>query len=377
MNTPGLSVIVCAYTLDRWADLCEAIDSLRAQRQPPEEVVLVVDHCPDLARRAAAAFPDVRVLTNRERRGLSGARNTGVRAARHEVVAFLDDDAAAEPDWTVRLCAPYRDPDVYGVGGLVVARWEAGTRPDWFPPEFDWVVGCSYRGLPVHRSPVRNFIGANMSFRRREALAVGGFRTDLGRVGTRPLGCEETEFCLRLAERHPRAVLLHEPAAVVHHHVPPGRAAFAYFRSRCYAEGWSKAAVARHRGAGAALASERSYLRSTVPLALVGCLRPGGGGPRRAGALVAGVALTVAGYALGRVRALVPRSGGSGSGSGGPGGAGTAAPGTAPRAGRAPSAVPSGSTASAVTSASTASAAPSGSVAPAAGEAPGRPGGGP
>ncbi|MFJ9459663.1 glycosyltransferase family 2 protein [Kitasatospora sp. NPDC101447] len=352
MNTPGLSVIVCAYTLDRWDDLCEAIGSLHAQRQPPEEILLVVDHCPALGRRAEAAFDGVRVLANRERQGLSGARNTGVGAARHEVVAFLDDDAAAEPDWTVRLLAPYRDPEVYGVGGLVVARWEDGSRPDWFPPEFDWVVGCSYRGLPVHRSAVRNFIGANMSFRRAEVLAVGGFRTDLGRVGTRPLGCEETEFCLRVAERHPGALLLHEPAAVVHHHVPPGRAGFSYFRSRCFAEGWSKAAVARHRGADAALSSERRYLRSTVPRAFGGCLRPGGGGPRRAGALAAGVALTVAGYALGRARAFV-----------------------APRAAREPSAEPSAESSAEPDGASVVPAASAASATSAASAARGRPGG--
>ncbi|MFJ8621737.1 glycosyltransferase family 2 protein [Kitasatospora sp. NPDC093550] len=305
MNTPGLSVVVCAYTLDRWDDLRAAIGSLHAQHRPPDEVLLVCDHCPELARRAEAAFPGVRVLPNRHRRGLSGARNTGVTAARCDVVAFLDDDAAAEPDWTTHLLAPYRDPDVDGVGGLVVPRWDGG-RPPWFPAEFDWVVGCSYRGLPEHRASVRNFIGANMSFRRTALLAVGGFRTDLGRVGTRPLGCEETELCLRLAERHPRARLLHEPAAVVHHHVPAARSTWAYFRSRCYAEGRSKAVVARHSGARAALSSERRYLTSTVPAALARCLRPTAAAARELAALAGGVAYTVLGYGVGRITAGWP-----------------------------------------------------------------------
>ncbi|MEU9040150.1 MULTISPECIES: glycosyltransferase family 2 protein [unclassified Kitasatospora] len=301
MNTPGLSVIVCAYTLDRWDDLRAAIGSLHAQHRPPDEILLVCDHCPELARRARAAFPGVHVLSNRHRNGLSGARNTGVAAAGCEVVAFLDDDAAAEPDWTTHLLAPYRDPDVYGVGGLVVPRWDDG-RPSWFPAEFDWVVGCSYRGLPERRTTVRNFIGANMSFRRAELLAAGGFRTDLGRVGTRPLGCEETELCLRLAERHPRALLLYEPAAAVRHHVPAGRATWAYYRARCYAEGRSKAVVARHSGARAALASERRYLASTVPAALARCLRTAADS-RELLALAGGVAFTVLGYGVGRLTA--------------------------------------------------------------------------
>ncbi|MFF9070336.1 glycosyltransferase [Streptomyces sp. NPDC014891] len=299
---PTLSVVVCAYTLDRWDDLRAAIGSLRAQRHPVTETVLVVDHCPGLYARASAAFPGVRVRENTGRRGLSGARNTGVAAARCEVVAFLDDDAAAEPDWSARLLARYADPAVAGVGGLV-RPWWVTRRPAWFPREFDWVVGCSYRGLPEQASPVRNFIGANMSFRLGEVTAAGGFRTDLGRVGKRPLGCEETELCLRIAARSPDAVLLHEPAAAVRHRVPAARATWAYFRARCYAEGLSKAHVARLGGSRAALSSERAYLTSTVPRAVARALTPGReGGPRTAAALLGGVGATVAGYAVGRLR---------------------------------------------------------------------------
>ncbi|MGW8353093.1 glycosyltransferase family 2 protein [Streptomyces wedmorensis] len=303
MNTvPSVTVVVCAYTLDRWDDVRAAIGSLRAQRHPVDEIVLVVDHCPELYERASAAFPGVRVVENAGRQGLSDARNTGVEAARCEVVAFLDDDAAADPDWAGGLLARYADPDVAGVGGLVRAWWVT-RRPVWFPPEFDWVVGCSYRGLPRHLAPVRNFIGANMSFRRAEVVAAGGFRADLGRVGTRPLGCEETELCLRIAARRPGAVLLHEPAAAVRHRVPAARGTWAYFVSRCYAEGLSKAQVARLGGTHAALASERAYLRSTVPRAFARALRPGRpAGLRTAGALAGGVGATVAGYAVGRVR---------------------------------------------------------------------------
>ncbi|GGU96611.1 glycosyl transferase family 2 [Kitasatospora herbaricolor] len=302
---PTLSVVVCAYTQDRWDDLCAAVASVRAQHPPPAELLLVIDHCPELELRAAAELP-ARVLANTGPKGLSGARNTGMAAATGEVVAFLDDDAVAAPGWTARLLAGYRDPAVLGVGGLVEPWWETG-RPGWFPPEFDWVVGCSYRGLPRHACAVRNFIGANMSFRRAEALAAGGFRTELGRVGTRPLGCEETELCLRITARSPAALLRHEPGAVVRHHVPPARTSWAYFRARCYAEGRSKAVVARLAGARPALSSERGYLLHTLPAAIARGL--GRGELRSVAASVAGAVTTAFGYALGRLARPVPPPG--------------------------------------------------------------------
>ncbi|WP_405020265.1 glycosyltransferase [Kitasatospora sp. NBC_00070] len=294
-----LSVVVCSYTMARWPDLVAAVGSLQSQHTPADELLLVVDHCPELAVRAAGVLAGVRVVANREQAGLSGARNTGVALARGDVVAFLDDDATADPDWTERLLAGYLDPRVLGVGGLVRPRWETG-RPAWFPPEFDWVVGCSYRGMPEQAARVRNFIGANMSFRRAELLAAGGFRPDLGRIGNRPLGCEETELCIRLAAGRPEVELRYEPAAGVSHRVPEGRTNWTYFRARCYAEGLSKAVVARHTGKGPALASERRYLRSTVPRGMARTVRPGGGGPRELAALALGVAATLTGYANGR-----------------------------------------------------------------------------
>lgn len=294
---PSLTVVICAYTLDRWSDLRAAVASVHAQHHPPAELLLVIDHCPPLLERARARLTGTRIVPNDRRRGLSGARNTALAAARGELIAFLDDDAVAEPDWTARLLAGYRTPGVLGVGGLVRPWWRT-ARPGWFPPEFDWVVGCSYRGQPHRAAAVRNFIGANMSFRRAPALAAGGFRTDLGRVGKRPLGCEETELCIRLAARHPGAVLRYEPSAAVRHRVPGERATWAYFSARCYAEGRSKAAVVRHAGAGPGLASERAYLTRTLPAALLRALRHRE--PATAAALCAGAGLTLAGYLTGR-----------------------------------------------------------------------------
>ena len=303
---PSVSVVVCTYTEKRWDDLIAAIASCRAQTVPPVETIVVVDHNPSLLRRLREEMPDVRLIGNAEERGLSGARNSGARAAVGDVIAFLDDDATTAVDWLEHLTSPYVDERVIGVSGSVEPVWP-NARPPVMPPEFDWVVGCTYRGLPTAREPVRNMIGANMSLRREIVEDVGGFRASIGRIGTRPMGCEETELCIRARQRRPDAVIMYEPRARVRHRVDPERIGWRYFRARCYAEGLSKAAVVTHTGAADGLASERTYTLATLPKGVVrGVVDTLHGrdiaGLARAVVIVAGLLITTLGYAVGRVR---------------------------------------------------------------------------
>ncbi|MFJ9041338.1 glycosyltransferase [Streptomyces sp. NPDC102406] len=306
-----VSAVICVYTEKRWTDILAAVDSVRAQSHPALETLLVVDHHPALLERLGTEYketPGVRVLANAGPRGLSAGRNTGIAASHGEIIAFLDDDAMAERDWLRHLTAGYADPRVLAVGGRTEPIWASGRRPAWFPEEFDWVVGCTYRGLPRGTARVRNVLGGNASFRRTAFEAAGGFATGIGRDGDkRPLGCEETELCIRLTRARPDAVLLIDDRAVIHHRVPAGRERFAYFRARTYAEGLSKALVARSVGAAKGLESERAYTTRVLPAGVARGLRdlvlarPGGAG--RAGAIVAGVATAAGGYLLGRLRA--------------------------------------------------------------------------
>jgi GT2 family glycosyltransferase len=305
VEPPSLSVVICAYTLERWDAIVRAVQSLRAQEPAPLEVLLVSDHNDDLLARARAELTDVVSMPNTGVRGLSGARNTGVAAARGEVVAFLDDDAAAEPGWTAELLSPYTDPAVIGVGGHVVPDWQA-PRPEWFPDEFLWVVGCSYEGQPTTRADVRNPIGANMSFRRAVFIDAGPFDPAVGRIGKDAGGCEETEFAIRAARSVPKARVVLEPRARVRHTVTPDRVTRAYFRRRCRAEGRAKAVVSGLSGAGAALETERDYVRRTLPRGVLRglrrALRGDLAGAATAATIVEGAVLTAAAYGTTRVR---------------------------------------------------------------------------
>lgn len=307
---PGVSVVICVYTEKRWDDIVAAVDSVTSQDVRVDEVLLVVDHNPTLLDRARRAFPaGVRVLANVQRQGLSGARNTAVAAATGEVVVFLDDDAAARPGWLRALLVPYADPDVVAVGGVAHPRFPAG-RPVLLPSggtgddatgELDWIVGCSYTGQPTTRADVRNLMGCSMSVRREVFDRVGGFAEDLGRVGRNPLGCEETEFCIRVRQAYRRAGraarIVFEPAAEVDHRVTADRVRWFYLRRRSWSEGLSKAAVARLVGSDAALATERAYVATVLPAAVARELRAGR--PVAAGAIVAALLTTGAGYLRG------------------------------------------------------------------------------
>jgi len=310
MATPlaDLTVVICCYTEERWSDILASVRSVQLQTHPPRQIVVVVDHNDRLLALLKASLPGVEVLPNVKQRGLAGARNSGIAASSGAVVAFLDDDATAERNWTRALLRHYTDPCVLGVGGAVQPRWVHG-RPAWFPNEFDWVVGCSYTGQPSGTAPVRNLIGANMSLRRKVFEAVGGFPYALGRVGKHPAGCEETELCIRASRAFPNCKLVYEPEALVAHRVPRARARWSYFRHRCVAEGVSKAIVTQLAGARLGLASERAYVRHILPQGISQGIRAGAAGDvfglARAAMIVLGLCATVVGYMQGRASLLL------------------------------------------------------------------------
>ena len=302
---PGVTVVVCAYTLDRWRELELALAGVLADPEPHDDV-LEVDHNEELLARATTRWPDARVLPNTGARGLSGARNTALREVRTDLVAFLDDDAYPTGDWLAELLAPFDGADVVVPGGVAHPVWPDVARPAWLPEELWWVVGCSYRGQPDSRERVRNVMGCNMAFRTAPLCAIGGFNPDLGRVGIYPVGGEETEACLLLGRLDPSWRISFVPTAVVRHHVTPNRTRFGYLVQRSYCEGLSKATLARQAGAGAALATETGYVRTVLPAAVLRELRhPRGGGL----AAAAGVAVSVLAAGVGYARArVVPAS---------------------------------------------------------------------
>ncbi|MEV6600930.1 glycosyltransferase [Actinoplanes sp. NPDC051346] len=288
---PAVSIVIPTHTEQRWASLVRTVAAVKSQLYTPAEIVVVVDHNPALYRRARRDLGGVTVLENLYNQGVSGNRNTGAFHTSTSLIAFVDDDVIMDTDWLGNLIGPFADPRVIGAGGGIAPAWE-GPEPRWMPAEFLWAVGGSYAGLPTTTSRVRNVWSAGMVVRRDAFLAVGGFRTGFGKLGSqnRP---EDTELCLRMSGLN-GGHWMYVPDAVIRHEVPAERSTFAWFVRRCYAEGRGKVAMAGLLDGSESLGSERDYLRS-LPKAVVRNLLAAGRGrglhhALKAGGVLAGVA---------------------------------------------------------------------------------------
>jgi glucosyl-dolichyl phosphate glucuronosyltransferase len=304
-----ITVIICAYTEERWDFTLEAIESARHQRLRPIEIIVVVDHNPKLEERLRRHDPVLRVLKNTEQKGLAGGRNSGIAASRSEFIAFLDDDARADPEWLSSMAGNVNRAEVIGVGSRVDPWW-IGVRPAWFPDEFLWVVGCTYRGLPKSRQAVRNLLGGGMLVRRSVFERVGGFNPSLGRSGANSLlSCEDTEFCVRAQAMLPGTVLLYEPNASIRHRVSAKRLTWDYLWRRCYAEGLSKSVMARMVGRPG-LSSEWRHTTLVLPTGilhgLAAVLRGDIGGLGRTAAIIVGFGAAAIGFLRGQAYFLQP-----------------------------------------------------------------------
>jgi len=236
-----VSVVVCTYAMERYDAFSEAVESVLAQTYEPLEVVLIVDGNPDVYDRVQEDFGGIEnVLThcNDENRGISYSRTKGAELASGDVVAMIDDDAVAREDWIERLVAVYEDTDAVAVGGDVRPDWQT-DRPDFFPAEFYWLVGCVEPGFAADGEEIRNGYGSNISFRRDVFLDAGGYDTHTGRRGDKHIQAHEAPVCIRIRELTGQGVIYTDDA-VVDHKLFDYRGDFGWLVFRSFWQGYSK-----------------------------------------------------------------------------------------------------------------------------------------
>lgn len=268
-------MLICCHTFDRLHDTEAAVESVLRQTLTAHELIVSVDHNPALADHLDTALPSsVMIVRNEGDRGVSATRNAGVERATGEIVAFLDDDAVAEPDWLALLMEAFEDPDVMVAGGRSIPAWERGSAPGWFPREYEFVVGCTGHTIAAADGEVRNTTGSNMAVRRSVFQQLGGWGVKFGR-GQVKTGGDEAELCLRVKSTIPGARVLHVRKAIAHHKVPRERSSLRYVFSYVFEEGSVRAMLEKELAAYTPrpLEGEQVFLRDLVARAIPERLR--------------------------------------------------------------------------------------------------------
>ncbi|MFD2237505.1 glycosyltransferase family 2 protein [Aureimonas populi] len=207
-----ISLIIC--TRNRGPQLKQALERLPHSDIAAHgaEVVLVDNGSTDTTQevvrafQAGAAYPVV--LVHEARKGLSNARNAGLRASRGEIILFTDDDCYLAPDYVTKARAAFARREFDFCGGRILLH-----DPQDYPIAiYDEPLAKRYPARSVVEAGY--FQGASLNFRRSVWEAIGDFDAGLG-AGT-PFRCEDIEWVARALMAGFTGA--HEPSLVVHHH---------------------------------------------------------------------------------------------------------------------------------------------------------------
>ena len=211
-----MTVSVIIITLNRPDYVYRCLECLFAQEHKPDQIIVVDSSEDDRTRKVVAKYPNVLYLRNEKGYGhMTHSRNIGLQHAIGDIIAFLDDDAYAHPEWLTNLLATYTDPSIGGVGGRTLNNQPGeeilGVNKIGQLSSNGAVLGY-FAADPGRVIEVDHTIGANMSFRREVLAQLGGFRESYpGISGLR----EDTDICLRVKRLGYR--ILFNPAALVDH----------------------------------------------------------------------------------------------------------------------------------------------------------------
>lgn len=217
---PPISVVIC--TRNRTALLERCLTSVNSLEYPEFEVI-VIDNAPDDEGtiRLVERFPFFRYVRE-DRPGLDWARNRGIQEARHDIIAFTDDDATVDPGWLTGLALGFQNRAVMAVTGLVTAM-EMDTQAQVLFEHVYGGMGKGFAGRLFHRDRMRPSeliaihsvgVGANMAFRRAVFEQLGEFDTALD-VGTPASGAGDLDMFHRVVAAG--MPLWYEPRALVRH----------------------------------------------------------------------------------------------------------------------------------------------------------------
>ena len=240
MSTMKISVLVCTY--NRAERLRRMLKSLREAMVPDDsswEVILVDNNSDDDTRFVFEEFQKhyesrIRYVFE-EKRGISHARNRGIKEARGEIIAFTDDDVIVDKYWIQNIEKAFKENDnVACVGGKILPIWEV-SQPKWLKPNLYNYLGLLDYGNSVTYLDSPNIWGANFAVKSEMFKKYGRFDSNLGRIPRKLYSGEETEFLQRL--QNAKEIILYHPLSIIYHCVSADKISKRYFRKWRFDEG--------------------------------------------------------------------------------------------------------------------------------------------
>ena len=225
---PLISYIICTY--NRALYLKKALDALAHQNYSDFndfEVVIINNNSTDKTQQVVDTFiqqySNIQVIyANEQKQGLSNARNKAIEVSNAEWLAFLDDDAYVDADYTFNLINFIKsNTDIKAIGGPILLDFES-PKPNWYTHYLGSLFGY-FKPYKKSRLFTKNFYprGSNMIFHRSLFQKYGRFNPNLGRIGRNMMGSEEKDMFQRIYKNHEKVYYLH--TAVIYHLVPDFR----------------------------------------------------------------------------------------------------------------------------------------------------------
>jgi glycosyltransferase involved in cell wall biosynthesis len=247
-STRLLSVVVTSYTTERLPDVYELLASIKAQSYPYLETVFVAERSTELCKKVKSygdenSVPNLKVVFNDGEQGASAARNLGVKEAKGDIIAFVDDDTVLFPDWADEMVKAYLDSAIVGVTGPAFPLWEDKSM-SWFPEEFYWITSCTAWCDWQRSTDVRNIWTMNGSFAREVFDGGDFFSPDCGlrngkRTSWRDPPSEEIDLSMRVKE-HFHKRIIYAPDVKVQHRVGRYRLGWRFISQRSYSVGYQR-----------------------------------------------------------------------------------------------------------------------------------------
>jgi GT2 family glycosyltransferase len=249
---PLITVVICTY--QRPIFLRECLKSVLANTYDHYEVIVVGQGADQASQRIVEEFLENHAnvqYVHSETVGLSPARNVGCRHARGEIIAFIDDDAVASPQWLEGYVEIFQEtfPIPGMVGGRIEPLWET-PKPKWYPVGREFLLGLYNIGDEARLFPETDLpVGANFAILRKAIDGLDGFDERLGFNIKRKhsmIAGEDSLVALRVKDvGYP---IYYQPKAKVYHHVSSAKLSRKYFLRRHYWEGVTHVAVESYRG---------------------------------------------------------------------------------------------------------------------------------